>query len=177
VICDDPELGHRIAGGLEALGWRTELHMLLAWDGEDPPAVAELAWPPGADLRDAYRASQAEAGTAAAALGQIVEHAATMPTAPGIRLRRAAILRDGTPAAMLKLFDDGTTAELDDVTTLARFRGHGLGTELMHGAIAAARQSGCDLVFLRADEGDWPASWYQRLGFRPLGRQYVFSLT
>ena len=26
-----------------------------------------------------------------------------------------------------------------------------------------------DLVFLLADEGDWPRGWYERLGFRPTG--------
>ena len=149
----------------------------MGWTRDDPPAAPELEWPEGDALREAYRAGQAEAGTAASALVQIVEHAATMPTAPGIRLRRAAIRHEGSWAAMLKLFDDGSTAELDDVTTLTRFRRHGLGTALMHGAIRDARDGGCDLVFLRADQRDWPASWYQRLGFAPLGRQYVFTLT
>jgi hypothetical protein len=44
-------------------------------------------------------------------------------------------------------------------------------------ALELALEDGCEFVFLRADQSDWPVEWYGRLGFRPLGRQHVFSKT
>jgi hypothetical protein len=41
-------------------------------------------------------------------------------------------------------------------------------------AARAARARGCDLVFLVADEADWPKELYARLGFEPLTRFWSF---
>jgi GNAT superfamily N-acetyltransferase len=175
VLCDDEALAARLGPGLSQLGWRTEVHVVMAWEGGTPPPAPRLEWPEPEALRPAYATSHRESGTPADAITQLVDHGVTDPEVPGVRVRRAAIREDGEWAAMLRLYDDGATAELDDVSTLSRFRGRGLATELMYGAIGQALADGCDLVFLRADERDWPAAWYRRLGFTPVGRQFVYS--
>lgn len=44
-------------------------------------------------------------------------------------------------------------------------------------ATALHQAVGCDLVFLLADAGDWPQTWYARRGFNPIGRSHVFTRT
>jgi ribosomal protein S18 acetylase RimI-like enzyme len=69
------------------------------------------------------------------------------------------------------LLTDGEIVEIDAVATLSRHRGHGWSNAVMRRAIATA---GRRQVVLIADEGDWPAQWYARLGFRAVGRSVSF---
>ena len=62
--------------------------------------------------------------------------------------------------------------QIDEVTTIERFRRRGLGTAVVAGALQASLADGDELTFLVADEGDWPKDWYARLGFEPIGRRY-----
>jgi hypothetical protein len=41
----------------------------------------------------------------------------------------------------------------------------------------AASHEHCDLVFLLADAGDWPQTWYARRGFNPIGHSHAFTRT
>jgi predicted N-acetyltransferase YhbS len=41
-------------------------------------------------------------------------------------------------------------------------------------AVEEARRAGADLVFLVADDKDWPKQLYARLGFEPVGLAYKF---
>jgi ribosomal protein S18 acetylase RimI-like enzyme len=68
------------------------------------------------------------------------------------------------------LFFDGETAEVDSVETLEPYRGRGLAKAVVSRAVAEARQARHDLVFLLADEDDWPKELYRRLGFEEIGR-------
>jgi GNAT superfamily N-acetyltransferase len=58
--------------------------------------------------------------------------------------------------------------------TLEEFRGRGLATVVVGRAVAAARASGHDLVFLDALEEDWPKELYRTLGFAEIGRIWDF---
>jgi hypothetical protein len=43
---------------------------------------------------------------------------------------------------------------------------------------AVLREAACySLVFLLADAGDWPRTWYARRGFTAIGRSHVFTRT
>ncbi len=68
-----------------------------------------------------------------------------------------------------------TEAEIDAVETEPEFRGRGYATAVVLEALARARESGCDLVFLLADRGDWPQQLYRRLGFEEFGIQTTLS--
>jgi hypothetical protein len=41
-------------------------------------------------------------------------------------------------------------------------------------AVAAAREAGHELVFLLADDEDWPKHLYRKLGFEPVGYLWDF---
>jgi hypothetical protein len=42
-------------------------------------------------------------------------------------------------------------------------------------AAQEGRDGGADLVFLIADDADWPKQLYAKLGFDPLGRYWQFT--
>ena len=61
-------------------------------------------------------------------------------------------------------------AELDNVHTLKTYRGRGIARAVVGHAIRQAGDAGADLVFLIADDADWPKDLYAKLGFDPEGR-------
>jgi GNAT superfamily N-acetyltransferase len=81
---------------------------------------------------------------------------------------------DGHPASVCELYVIDGVAQVEDVDTLEEFRGRGLASAVVLAAARAARRRGCDLVFLCADEEDWPKELYARLGFDPVGRFWSF---
>jgi spore maturation protein CgeE len=91
-----------------------------------------------------------------------------------VRARFFAVVVDGQVAAYADLYDDGRTAQVEDVATLAEHQGRGYASALVLRALDEAHQSGCDLVFLVSDEDDWPQALYRRLGFDDLGRYVKF---
>ena len=87
-----------------------------------------------------------------------------------------AIRRYNRLVSGCELYSDGRTAQVEEVGTLERHRGRGLATAIVVAASKEALREGCDLVFLVADDADWPKVMYRRIGFRPLGRTYQFHL-
>jgi ribosomal protein S18 acetylase RimI-like enzyme len=88
----------------------------------------------------------------------------------GTPARFFAGTRDGEPVSVCTLYSDGTVAQLEDVATLAEHRGHGCGRAVVQAALHAAQAAAHEVVFVVADDGDWPKMMYRRLGFEPIGR-------
>jgi len=76
--------------------------------------------------------------------------------------------------AWTDLYIGEDVAQVEDVATLEEHRGKGYATAVVLRAVDEARNAGADLVYLVADEEDWPKEWYQRLGFDTVGRIYKF---
>lgn len=99
----------------------------------------------------------------------------------GGRVEFLAVLgADGLPRAWCDLYLEpgrpgGGIAQIEDVMTASRWRNRGYGRALVLDAVGRARRAGCDLVFLRADDDDWPQELYRRLGFTQLGIGHVFQ--
>jgi GNAT superfamily N-acetyltransferase len=82
---------------------------------------------------------------------------------------------DGVDAAVTTLYSDGLTAQVDDVATLRGYRRRGLARATLTAAVDAALEMGPELVFIVADDDDWPKDLYGRLGFDPIGRAWSFT--
>ncbi len=95
--------------------------------------------------------------------------------ARAIEVRRLAAVVAGRAASYAALYRSGTVAQIEDVATLADHRGRGLARAVVLHAAAQARRAGAELVFLVADEADWPQTLYRRLGFEPIGCETVFG--
>ena len=76
---------------------------------------------------------------------------------------------DGAIASYCMLFTDGGVAQIEDVNTLEEHRGRGLARATVHAATEIAQTEGNELIWLVADEDDWPQHLYRSLGFRDIG--------
>ncbi len=72
--------------------------------------------------------------------------------------------------AYAKLRRRGDVAQIEDVVVLPEHRGRGLGRLVTSAAIAEGLALTPELLFIVADEDDWPKELYERLGFEPAGR-------
>ena len=92
-----------------------------------------------------------------------------------MEVRHLAAVLDGEVAAYAGLYLEGGVAQIEDVATLPRFRNRGLARAVVLRALAEARRAGAELVFLVADERDWPKDLYARLGFDGIGVEHVLG--
>ncbi len=93
--------------------------------------------------------------------------------AAAMDVRHVAALVNGEIASYAGVYLDDGVAQIEDVATLPTHRRQGLARAVMLHAMAEARRAGAGLVFLMADEADWPQEFYGRLGFDPIGVEHV----
>jgi predicted GNAT family acetyltransferase len=93
-------------------------------------------------------------------------------TAAAVPTRWFAAFVDGEPVSVGELYVSGDIAQIEDLATLTAYRNRGLASAVVLRAVEEAR--GAELVFLIADDDDWPKELYGRLGFDPIGRTYSF---
>ena len=92
-----------------------------------------------------------------------------------IETRFFAGLADGQAASFASLLLGDAVAQIEDVRTLEEHRGKGLAHAVVLRCLAEARRAGAKLVFLVADDRDWPKELYARLGFDPIGVETMFG--
>jgi predicted GNAT family acetyltransferase len=178
VFVEHEPTGRRLADAFAEAGWRVdrELLMALAREPEDPtPAAAAITH--GDERRTALLMAR--------------WHGEEHPDAPAEELRQVAefVAREGRawneqqfviaepegePMALTKLRRDGRIAQVEDVYTVPEARGRGFARTLVHHAVTEARRTGHEIVFIVADDQDWPKHLYGRIGFDPIGRMYSF---
>lgn len=175
IVVEDEVAGAALADDLRALGWLPDRLILMVCDR--PPAApveapAELVEPgellPAQELNILKDPHDRSPEVVRQLLDAEVARAASFPThALAVRTE------DGVASWCLLYLHDGV-AEIDQVTTLPEHRGRGYANAVVRAAAAVAARSGAELVFLWADDRDWPKDWYGRLGFEPLARRYAF---
>jgi ribosomal protein S18 acetylase RimI-like enzyme len=94
---------------------------------------------------------------------------------PYAATRWFAAFDEGRPVSLCEVYSDGRTAQIEDVATLEAYRNRGLARANVLAALTAAQRDH-DLVFLMADEDDWPQTLYEKLGFVRVGRWDHFAL-
>jgi GNAT superfamily N-acetyltransferase len=176
-IHDDAN-GARLAAGFRELGWSVEplIHMAQTREPEQRPAVDVV------DVDFATASSVIEANLRAQPYGDSEEVIRQLRDFRGV-LEREAGARffvgrvDGHDASVCEAYVLGDVGQVEDVNTLEAFRGRGLASGTVTEASAWARAHGADLVFLVADEEDWPKALYARLGFEQVARFWSFTRT
>jgi GNAT superfamily N-acetyltransferase len=177
-VVERVDTGRRLAPQLSPRGWLTErdVHMALR-------RPRDRAAEPGLAVEvDAERHQEAEAagvreepyGRDEEVVRQLVAMRAALAAA--VPVARFFVGRsDGVDAAVTTLYSDGVTAQVEDVATLRGHRRRGLARATVSAAIDAAVDMGHELVFIVADDDDWPKQLYGRLGFDPVGRTWAFT--
>ncbi len=170
LVIEDADLGRRLTPALGARGYRIDDHVIMVRrrPPDRPPDTRGAREAGEAELEAVEAATTAEAPhgddpgvVAELTAGRRLLHAA----APGTRYVVGAA--DGVDAAHATLYANGRIAQIEDVGTLQAFRRRGLARAVV--SLACELAAGHEVLFLVADQGDWPKDLYARLGFDPVG--------
>ena len=178
VIVEDPRRGAAMAPWFAEHGWRVDRLVTLARrapsDGRGDPGLAEeLALDDAIGFaavvhRESFPRTDPPVIDTLAAFRRVLRDRA------GARFFGARV--DSVLAASCELYLHDGTAQIEDVNTLERFRGRGLARAVVLRAAAEAGASGADLIWLIADDGDWPKDLYAKLGFVRVGTFWQYTL-
>ena len=176
IITFDDAIGETLRPQLKALGWRTMRHVFMvqrreAEKGGDRSIVKEVdhtALRPGRT-----REILAQPWGTPVVAEQILDAKVLIGRLAETRFFGVEI--DGEIVAWTDLYVAQGVAQIEDVATLREHRERGYATAVVLRAIEVGRALGADLVFLVADEEDWPKVLYRRLGFDAVGRLYKFA--
>jgi ribosomal protein S18 acetylase RimI-like enzyme len=179
VSCREESEGARIAGEMEAAGWRPDIGVyMVARAASTLEATADAAERPLSEIEDQLREVIADCfvpdydGPPEAVCEQMLAAIVGDEGNQGRRWFVAGI--DGRLAACCCLIDHGGIGEIEYVGTLRSARGQGLARAVVLAAREASAAAGDELTFLQADRDHWPAQLYERLGFEPVGLDHAF---
>jgi RimJ/RimL family protein N-acetyltransferase len=166
-----------LAPGFADLGWSHSTHLVMA-HVDKPDRLAPTGAVREATLEDVAvahrRVTLAESHGTPELAEQLLE--AKRRTADAVRTRYFAVFHGDLVVSYCQLFDDGRTAQIEDVNTLGGYRGRGLARSVVQRALEEAKRD-CDLVFLEALADDWPRELYRKLGFRVVDESQYFTRT
>jgi ribosomal protein S18 acetylase RimI-like enzyme len=174
LVLDEP-LGERLLPEFQAAGWAANRHVFMVWRREpEKPVDLSLAQ----EVTEAHlRPGRTEAicsypwGSEELAV-QLLD--AKVLLADRAETRFFGVEADGEIVAWTDLYVAHGMAQVEDVATKEEHRGKGYATAVVMKAVEEARKAGADLIFLVADDEDWPKHLYERLGFEIVGRHYKF---
>lgn len=171
---------HQQAGpGLEhafrAAGWRVERDVLMSLSAPaDCAADTSVVEDAGEDeVLEVMRHWYEDDEPAPSEIEQLVAYGRREARTLGDRLLGVRG-GDGCLVAITKLRSGGAIAQVEDVYTVPDARGRGFARALITRATELAREGGHELVFIVADDADWPKLLYGRLGFRSAGHLWHF---
>jgi ribosomal protein S18 acetylase RimI-like enzyme len=174
----DGEAGRALAPRFLELGWA--VHSLLVMTLERPSdrrptiAVERVGFDVARPLAETI-ARRGEITRDEAVLRELVGFKDVAQRELGASFLVARV--DGAPVAVCELYVGDGVAQIEDVNTLEEHRGRGIASSIVSAAAEAARDEGADLIFLVADDEDWPKHLYARLGFDAAGPAWEFVRT
>lgn len=171
--------GASLAPGFQELGWKAELLVLMAYRGDPEPRrkttdVVEVETEAVLPFREEI--ARGEPWATSEDVVRMVVDSRRLGAAVG-GARHFAVRASGELASAADLYADGATAQVEDVATAQAHRNRGYASAVVLRAVDEALAGGNDLVFLVADDEDWPKELYARIGFEPLGRTWSFLKT
>jgi GNAT superfamily N-acetyltransferase len=165
----------RLAPAFEEAGWMLQVNVVMAHDRRALPSPEHpIVEPTRTALRAAAAAYIASEpwGADPEAAREVLEHVVRVP--PGRSERWLAVESDGTVVAYARLWSADGVAQVEDVVVLAPWRRRGLGRAIVAAATRAGLSLHPGLLFIVADDDDWPKRLYAQLGYRPVGRLALF---
>ncbi len=176
VVVADASLGERLAPGFRELGWEVRRYLFMGQLRQPDDTSVR------ADVRELDEATHWEAkrwfmaGAPETYDDEVVTQLLLKDRLKEaiVSFRRYGVESGGKVVSVCELYSDGSTGQVEDVSTREGHRGRGYARATVLTAVAAARAAGCDLVFLVADSEDWPKELYGKLGFDPIGLVYDF---
>jgi GNAT superfamily N-acetyltransferase len=178
LVVRSDDLGMRLRAPLESRGWSPE-HILVMVHVRPPERLPDTSGVENFDFATVRPARlemmRAEPyADSEETVEQLVDR--LKATAGALTVRHYGVRSGHAVVSLCDLYSDGATAQIEDVATLEDHRGHGFARAVVWKAVEVARSESHDLVFLLADDDDWPKEMYAKLGFEPLTRYWEFSL-
>ena len=169
------EQGRRLMPGLEALGYATDRDVTMLHTREPDRWIDAMA--EEVDLATAKRFyvsanREAEDGVHGADAQMLADFRDVLVERVDTRFFGARV--GGEVVAGCELYMLGDDAQVEDVFTLRAHRGGGLARAVVLAAVRAAREAGAQLLFLFADDEDWPKQLYAKLGFDEVDHSHSF---
>ena len=175
VLTFDEALGTRLAGDFAAHGWRVQRHIFMVQHRE-PEKTADLSIVKEVDesaLRPGrFRAIVSYEWGSPELARELLD--SKLVLGQRAETRFFGVEAEGEIVAWTDLYVAHGIGQVEDVATVEEHRGKGYAAAVVLRAVEEARRAGADLIFLVADEEDWPKELYGRLGFDTVGRQYKF---
>jgi RimJ/RimL family protein N-acetyltransferase len=164
------------ATGFRAHGWTVVPHLIMARTREpdrrvDLSMVREVSFSELADARHEVTVGEPWGDDE---ISSLLDEAKRL-IMRAVPTRFFAAFADGEVAAYCEVRSDGGVAQVEDVNTLPRFRGRGLGRAVVQRAVDEARATN-DIVYLEALAEDWPQQLYAKLGFDVVGERHFNTL-
>jgi ribosomal protein S18 acetylase RimI-like enzyme len=173
---ESAEVGERLAPDVRAAGWLVERDVFMVLrrerDRDAQPGLAHEVDEATIRAVEAQTIAEEPHGEPAM-VQQLLASRAAFGRAGGARYFVAA--SDGVDGCHATLYSDGVVAQIEDVGTLRALRRRGLARAACSAALDAAIAAGHELVFIVADDEDWPKDLYTRLGFDAVGRPWAFT--
>lgn len=158
-----------------AAGYEHHRLVLLAWSDVRPswPEAARVLSPPETDDVTRRFTAVRPWGNDPEKVAMFVELSRRTLAATGGRM--VGVVVDGQVQAAVRVYGTGPVRQIENLEVLEAYRGSGLGRAVLLAGLHEAMRGDPHLVFVVAEEDDWTWGWYQRLGFRALGRIAVFD--
>ena len=167
--------GPDLEASLRAAGWRAErdVVMILTAGADRCTGTSIVEEPDEDEVLELIRRWYEEDEPALSGIEQLVAYGRREARALSDRLLGVRS-SDGRLVAISKLRAVGDIAQVEDVYTVPEARGRGFARALISRAVALARETDNELIFIVADDEDWPKRLYERLGFRAVGHLWQF---
>ena len=176
ILTFDEAAGERLRPAFGGLGWRTMRHVFMV-QRRNPEKSADLSVVQEVDQSALRPGRRREILAQPWGTPELAEELLDSKLLIGKRAdtRFFGVEVDGKIVAWTDLYVAQGVAQIEDVATVQEHRQRGYATAVVLHAAEEGRKAGADLVFLVADDEDWPKALYRRLGFDELGRLYKFA--
>jgi ribosomal protein S18 acetylase RimI-like enzyme len=177
LFVESDEEGTRLAAGLAELDYETDrlVYQALRRDPDREPPPHEVSEVGFEQIRDVnvHANLRGHAGMTRDVAEMLADFSRELVDRVGARFFATSI--DGRVVGYCELYVHDGMAQIEDVNTRTGFEGRGVARAFLTAAIGAARDAGAELIFLVADDADWPKQLYAKLGFDEVGhfREFI----
>jgi len=175
ILTFDEGIGERLRPEFAGLGWRTMRHVFMV-QRRSPEKSADLSVVQEVDQSVLRPGRKREILAQPWGTAELAEELLDSKLLIGKHAdaRFYGVEVEGEIVAWTDLYVAQGVAQVEDVATLREHRQRGYATAVVLHAAEEGRKAGADLVFLVADDEDWPKELYRRLGFDELGLYWKY---